>query len=156
MGRTIPNREKSRQKDFLSRRISSQGILISVATAQKIGEVQLDDWREYLQKGNQDSKGVQQRTSRQELERLSRSRRENFQREVERLRGVFKKSREMAINGLRDQDRLDWASNFVIWKAMILSILDRYRIKAFTLRIVVIPVDPADNEKYEEAMSKKK
>jgi len=62
----------------------------------------------------------------------------------------------MAINGLRDQDRLDWASNFVIWKAMILSILDRYRIKAFTLRIVVIPVDPADNEKYEEAMSKKK
>lgn len=30
----------------------------------------------------------------------------------------------MALNGLRDQDRLDRASNFVVWKARILSILD--------------------------------
>lgn len=60
------------------------------------------------------------------------------------------------MNGRRDQDKLDGASNFVVWKARILSILDRHRIKAFTLRIVAIPVDPADNEKYEEAMAKAK
>ena len=62
----------------------------------------------------------------------------------------------MAMNGLRDQDRLDEASNFVVWKAKILSILDRYRIKAFALRTMAIPVDLAANEKYEEAMAKGK
>ena len=66
------------------------------------------------------------------------------------------RSREMAMNGLRDQDRLDGASNFVVWKARILPILDRYRIKAFALRTVAIPVDPVDNEKYEDAMAKAK
>lgn len=62
----------------------------------------------------------------------------------------------MAKNGLRDQDRLDGASNFVVCRARILSILDRHRIKAFALRTVAIPVDPSDNEKYEEAMAKAK
>ena len=62
----------------------------------------------------------------------------------------------MAMNGLRGQDRPDGASNFVVWKARILSILDRHRIKAFALRTVAIPVNPADNEKYEEAMVKAK
>jgi len=62
----------------------------------------------------------------------------------------------MAMNGLRDQDRLDEAFNFVVWKARILSILDRYRIKDFTLKIIAIPIDPAENEKYEEAMAKAK
>ena len=60
----------------------------------------------------------------------------------------------MAVNGLRDQDRLDGASNFVVWKARILSILDRYRIKHFALKTIAILVDPAKNEKYEEAMAK--
>ena len=60
------------------------------------------------------------------------------------------------MNGLRDQDRLDEASNFVVWKARILSILDRYRIKDFALKIIAIPVDPAENEKYEEAMARVK
>lgn len=54
----------------------------------------------------------------------------------------------MAMNGLRDQDRLDWVSNFVVWKAKILFILDRHRIKAFALRTVAILICPADNEKY--------
>lgn len=62
----------------------------------------------------------------------------------------------MAMNGLKDQDSLDRASNFLVWKARILSILDRHRIKAFALRTVAIPVDPVDNEKYEEAMAKAK
>ena len=46
--------------------------------------------------------------------RLRGSLAESFQREVERLRGVEKKSKEMAMNGLRDQDRLDGASNFMV------------------------------------------
>lgn len=62
----------------------------------------------------------------------------------------------MAINGLRDKDRLDEASNFVIWKAMILAILDKHRFKDYALKIVVVPVDPDANEKYEEAMVKAK
>jgi len=62
----------------------------------------------------------------------------------------------MAVNELRDQDRLDEASNFAIWKARILSVLDRHRIKGFALRTVAIPVDPTDNEKYEDAMARAK
>jgi hypothetical protein len=46
----------------------------------------------------------------------------------------------MAVNGLRDQDRLDGASNFVVWKARILSILDMDRIKHFALKMIAIPV----------------
>ena len=60
------------------------------------------------------------------------------------------------MNGLRDQDRLDGVSKFVVWKAWIVPILDRHHIKAFALRNVVIPVDPTNNEKYEEAMAKAK
>jgi len=62
----------------------------------------------------------------------------------------------MAVNGLRDQDRLDGASNFVIWKARILAVLDRHRIKDFALRIMGIPVNPTENEKYEDAMARVK
>ena len=62
----------------------------------------------------------------------------------------------MVVNGLRDQDRLDGASNFVVWKARILSILDRHHIKAFALRTMANLVDPAENEKYEEEMARAK
>ena len=62
----------------------------------------------------------------------------------------------MAVNGLGDQDRLDRASNFAVWKARILSILDRYRIKHFALKMIAMPVDPAENDKYKEAMTKAK
>jgi len=62
----------------------------------------------------------------------------------------------MVMNGLTDQDRLDGASNFVVWKAKILSVLNRYRIKDFPLKTIAIPVDPAENEKYEEAMVRAK
>ena len=62
----------------------------------------------------------------------------------------------MAVNGLRDQHRLDGASNFVVWKARILSILDRHHIKGFALRTMAIPVDPVANDRYEEAMAKAK
>jgi len=62
----------------------------------------------------------------------------------------------MAVNGLRDRDRLDGASNFVSWKARILAVLDRHCIKDFALRVVAIPVDLAENEKYEDAMVRAK
>ena len=44
----------------------------------------------------------------------------------------------MAVNGLRDQDRLDGASNFVVWKSRILSILDKNRLKDFALKTIAI------------------
>ena len=62
----------------------------------------------------------------------------------------------MVVNGLRDQDMLDGAYNFVVWKARILSILDRHRIKSFALRTIAILVDPVANERYDEAMAKAK
>ena len=50
----------------------------------------------------------------------------------------------MAIIGLRDQDKLDGASNFVIWKARILAVLDEHLIKdhALTNIVVLVDVDP--------------
>ena len=46
----------------------------------------------------------------------------------------------MVVNGLRDQDRLDVASNFVIWKTKILSVLDEHRIKDHVLHVVDVSV----------------
>ena len=62
----------------------------------------------------------------------------------------------MALHGVRDQDRLDRASNFTVWKAIILSILNRNRAKNFTLRTIAILVDLANNDRYEEAMARAK
>lgn len=62
----------------------------------------------------------------------------------------------MAVNMVRDQDRLDGASNFVVWKARVLSVLNKNCVKHFTLRTIAIPVDSADNDKYEKAMARAK
>ena len=62
----------------------------------------------------------------------------------------------MALHGVRDKDRLEGASNFAVWKAKILSVLDRNRVKNFSLKVIVILVDPNDNGKYEEAMASAK
>ena len=62
----------------------------------------------------------------------------------------------MAVNGVRDQDRLDGALNFIVWKARILSVLDRNHLKQFALRIIAVPVDPIGNDKYEEEMVRAK
>jgi len=43
--------------------------------------------------------------------------------------------------------------NFAVWKARILSVLAKNRVKNFALRVITIPVDPNDNDKYEEAMA---
>lgn len=62
----------------------------------------------------------------------------------------------MALHGVRDQGRLDGASNFIVWMARILSVLDRNRVKHFALRTIVIPIDPADNDRYEDAIARAK
>jgi len=53
----------------------------------------------------------------------------------------------MALHGVRDQDRLDGASNFVVYKARILSVLDRNRVENFALKVIATPVDPSDNDR---------
>ena len=62
----------------------------------------------------------------------------------------------MVVNALRYQNRLDGASNFVVWKAKILPILDRYRIRHFSLKTIAIPLDSTENENYEEVMARAK
>lgn len=62
----------------------------------------------------------------------------------------------MAVNGLRDQYRLDGAFNFVIWKAKILTVLDKNRIKDYALRMVVVSVDVDPLKKYEKAQEESK
>lgn len=59
----------------------------------------------------------------------------------------------MVVNGVRDQDKLDGASNFVIWKARILVFLDKHRIKDYALKVVVVLVDADPLKKYEEAQA---
>ena len=44
----------------------------------------------------------------------------------------------------------------MVWKARILSILDRYHIKDFALKTRAIPDDPIEKAKYEEAMARAK
>lgn len=65
----------------------------------RIGEEWFDSWLEELQKGNLDLEGIS---------RLQISRR-GFETQREPRRGA-----EMAVNILRDHDRLDVASSFVI------------------------------------------
>ena len=62
----------------------------------------------------------------------------------------------MALHGVKDQDRLDKASNFAIWKATILSVLDRNHVKHFALKTIAITVDPVENYKFAEAMARAK
>ena len=62
----------------------------------------------------------------------------------------------MALHGVRDQDRLDGASNFAVWKAIIFSVLDRIRAKNFASKVIAVLVDPNDNDRYEEAMARAK
>ena len=67
--------------------------------------------------------------------RLRESHTENFQEGSRETRKSQKRSSKIAVNGVRDQDRLDKASNFIVWKAMILSVLDKNRLKHFALNI---------------------
>lgn len=48
------------------------------------------------------------------------------------------------------------ASNFAVWNARILSVLDMNRVKNFALKVIAILVDPNDNDKYKEVMVRAK
>lgn len=60
------------------------------------------------------------------------------------------------MNGIKYQDRLDKASNFIVWKARILYVLDRNSFKHFSLKMIAILVDLDKNDKYKEAMARAK
>jgi len=45
----------------------------------------------------------------------------------------------MASVGIRDWDRLDGASNYVIWKARMSFLLDEHGLKAYINNVVVVP-----------------
>lgn len=62
----------------------------------------------------------------------------------------------MASTGLRDQDRLDRASNYVIWKARISYLLDEHDLKTYIDSVVDVPVDVDPLKKYKKEMAKSK
>ena len=47
----------------------------------------------------------------------------------------------MVSHGLRDQDRLDSVSKFIIWRAKILTVLDEYSIKHNAENVLVMPTN---------------
>lgn len=62
----------------------------------------------------------------------------------------------MVAAGLRDQDRLDGASNYVIWKAKISYVLDKHDLKMSVNSVVVVPVDANSLKRYNAEMAKTK
>ena len=62
----------------------------------------------------------------------------------------------MAQYGLRDQDRLDGMSNYVIWKVKILSFLGEYGLKDHAEKVLVVPTDADPLKKYEENQARTK
>ena len=56
----------------------------------------------------------------------------------------------MVSHGLRDQDRLDGVSNFVIWRARILTVLDEYDIKDHADNFLAVPIDADPLKKFKE------
>ena len=63
---------------------------------------------------------------------------------------------EMATSGLRDQDRLDGASNYVIWKATMSCLLDEHFLKVYVDNVVAEPADPNQLKKYKGEIAKAK
>jgi len=45
---------------------------------------------------------------------------------------------EMTTNGLRDYDRLDGASNYVIWKERMAFLLYEHSLKTYVENVVVV------------------
>ena len=62
----------------------------------------------------------------------------------------------MASNKLRDQDWLEGASNYVIWKARISFLLDEHDLKAFIDNVVAVPADVDPLKAYRKDMAKAK
>ena len=62
----------------------------------------------------------------------------------------------MTTSGLRDQDRLEGASNYVIWKARMSFLLDEHSLKTYVDSVVVEPADADPLKKYKAKMAKAK
>ena len=46
---------------------------------------------------------------------------------------------EIATHGLRDQYKLEGASNYVIWKAILSFLLDEHGLKSYVDNVVAVP-----------------
>lgn len=55
--------------------------------------------------------------------------------------GDFLPDSRMDTIGLRDQDRLEGASKFFIWKARMSFLLDEHGLKSYMDNVVVVPRD---------------
>ena len=62
----------------------------------------------------------------------------------------------MASNGLRDQDRLEGSSNYVIGKSRIEFLLDEHDLKALIDGAVVEPLDVAHLRQFKKNMARAK
>ena len=62
----------------------------------------------------------------------------------------------MATSGLGDQDKLDGASNYVIWKERMKFLLDEHSLKIYVDSVVVVPADQNPLKKYRAEMAKAK
>ena len=62
----------------------------------------------------------------------------------------------MAPYGLRDRDRLDGVSNFVIWKAKILTVLKEYSIRDHMKNVLVVPTNVNALNKFNENQAREK
>ena len=57
----------------------------------------------------------------------------------------------MASHGLRDRDRLDGLSNFSVWKARILLVLEAYHLRDDAEHTLVTPTNADLLRKHKEA-----
>ena len=71
-------------------------------------------------------------------------------------RSQFDNLGEMASHGLKDQDRLEGASNQVIWKTRILVVLEEYDLEAYIKSVVVVLADNDQKKKYKAKQGKVK
>jgi len=62
----------------------------------------------------------------------------------------------MEASGLRNQDRLDGLSNYVIWKARMSCLLDEHFLKVYVDSVVVEPADLDSLKKYKGELAKTK
>ena len=58
----------------------------------------------------------------------------------------------MAPHGLRELDRLDGLSNFSVWKARILIVLEAYNFRDHAEQTLATPTDPDLLRKHKEAV----
>lgn len=62
----------------------------------------------------------------------------------------------MATTGMRDQDRLEGSSNYVIWKARMSLMLNEYGLKLYIDNVVVVPQDADQIKEYWKELAKLK